>query len=351
MIGSPLSKLPVPRVADRGFGNVTICIAALASSGEKIVVATDRKVAFGVFSADSAVQKTEPIIERNMVLIAGNDVARSGTIFNKARTRLRESWSRDANVIAETLFEECNAERDRIIEASVLRKRGFTWEMFRKQGNSLCTEAVYYEIESEIADVRLSLDFLIAGFDETETPHLRYTNWCTPPENYDSLGFYAIGTGANSAIGSLAHAVEYLHFNKRMAVEDVVYHVLAAKFMSESAQDVGRDTFLAVAGKGIPDAKTESERKNIFFLSLFGAIDFIRERWEKEGAPRVPKGITAAIKDLLVSADEIKTSEFDIFERSAKHTPEAKKLMRRFKKAYEAFKSTRSDSQKSEPAQ
>jgi hypothetical protein len=261
--------------------------------------------------------------------MAGNDVARADTVFNKAQQRLT---SRDADTIAETLFEECNAERDRIIEASVLRKRGFTWEMFRKGGKSLCTDAVYYEIESEIADVDLSVSFLIAGFDEHDESHIRFTNWHTPPENYDPLGFYAIGTGSTAAMSSLAHAVEYLNFNRHMDTASVVYHVLAAKFMAESAQDVGRKgTFLSVCGAG-----TKDDPQDILFFPLFAGVDFVRERWEEEGAPKIPKGIKEAIRDLLMRPKDMEG--LGALEKSAKYSPEAKKLLRKFRKRYEEYK-------------
>jgi 20S proteasome alpha/beta subunit len=177
MIRSLLSKLSAPRMADWRLWNVTICIAAFADNSKKLVFVSDSKVAFGSFSADRAVQKIMPIGGRNVLLIAGNDVNRAETIFNKTKARLGEEgvrW-RDADRIAEIVFEECNTERDRIIEASILRKRGFNWKMFREGGKTLCTDAVYYEIASEIADVKLSLDCLIAGFDEDDKPHIRFT--------------------------------------------------------------------------------------------------------------------------------------------------------------------------------
>jgi len=331
------SKLPALRVADWGF-NVTICIAAMAEGGKKFALVTDGKVAFGQFSADGALTKAFPIVRRNVVLMAGNDVARAGTVFNKAKARLT---SCDADAIAETLFEECNAERDRIIEASVLRRRGFNWKMFRENGKSLCTDAVYYEIEAEIAEAKLSLDFMIAGFDDNNKPHIRYTNWHTPPENYDSLGFYAIGSGAPAAISSLAHAVEYMRFDRQRSAPEVVYHVLAAKFMSESAQDVGKKhTFLTVCGLG---------DKDIVFFPVFTGVGFVRERWEKEGAPRVPKGVTEAIGELLVEPKDM--AGLEALRRSAKYSPQAKKILRHFEKEYEAYKAKQLASQKSEPEQ
>ncbi len=44
--------------ADWRVGNVTVCIAALAEGGEKIVMASDARASFGEFSSDRGVQKT-----------------------------------------------------------------------------------------------------------------------------------------------------------------------------------------------------------------------------------------------------------------------------------------------------
>jgi hypothetical protein len=109
------------------------------------------------------------------------------------------------------------------------------------------------------------------------------------------LGFWAIGTGANGAISSLAHSVEYHSMGSHSPVPDVLYHVLAAKFMSESAQDVGRGTFIAVLEKS----------DKLKFLSDTGLVK-VRKAWEQDGAPKVPNKVTELIKANLFSPGEKK---------------------------------------------
>jgi hypothetical protein len=306
MFSHLLSKLPASRIADWRLG-VTVCIAAFADSGNSIVTATDRKVAFRSSSADKAVFKGNAFAGSYMLLVAGNDAARAENVISKSWGRVladiednpEEKHIKDPDYLAEILHQECNQERDRIIEASVLKKRGYTWKLFREQGKGLCTDAVYYDLESEIADVDLSLDLLLAGYDHNKTPHLRFLNWKTPPENYDSLGFFAIGRGAHAAISSLAHAVEYLSFTRHNILGDVLYHTLAAKFMAESAHDVGRDTFAVVIK---PDSRLLSTH-------VLGGDEYIRDVWTKKGAPRLPRGIGEAIQHIIGTPEEFLTLE------------------------------------------
>jgi 20S proteasome alpha/beta subunit len=291
---------------------VTVCIAAIADKRKHIALVSDSKVAFGEFSADRAVRKNVPLLGEYVVLCAGNDAARADTIYNRVRKQLVDkSPEPSVDEIAEALFMECKRERDRIVEGKILSKHGYDTTTFREKGKQLCTAAVFFDIHSAMAQISLSLDFIIAGFDEKGEPHLRFTNCETPPEDYDSLGFYAIGSGAHAALSSMTHAVEHLIFSRYRDTGTVLYHAMAAKFMAESARDVGKDTFAVVIGHN------ESPK----FISVFDGDEYVRERWKSEGAPRVPNGIGGAIEDLLADSNEFNDEK--VLEKVAKYCPRA----------------------------
>jgi hypothetical protein len=323
MLSHLLSKQPAPRLADWGW-NVSVCVIAVADAGKSICVVTDSKAAFGKFSADKAARKHLPLIYHYTIVFAGNDAAYAGPVINRARKRLTMDGktTSSADEISECIFEECQRERNRITEAEILSPRGYDLATFKTQGKELCTDAVFYDIQSEMQKKTLSLDFIIAGFDEKNEAHIRFTNCKTPPEDYDSIGFWAIGTGAQAALASLSHAVEYLGMNTFWDAETVLYHTLAAKFMSESARDVGKATADFVLGAG--GAST------VRYLHSFGGVEYLREQWQKYGAPRIPKMIKATIAALLV--DDIKqTFSKEKLTAVAKHSPEARKMLKFFK--------------------
>src|SRR5690349_19709085 len=235
---------PTPPIRDNsrlfdGRKAVTICIAALANNSGDLVIASDSKVAFGEFSADGAIQKDVPFGHQHVVLIAGNDVAHAGMVINRARQHL-QGKTVSSDEISECIFRECQDERDRVAEAEILKPHGFDMATFSTEGKDRCTETVFYDLHTELQRKTLSLDFIVAGFDAKGVGHIRFTNCVTPPQNYDSLSFWAIGTGAHAALASLSHAVEHNMLSRYDSPEKTLYNVLAAKFMAEYARDVGK---------------------------------------------------------------------------------------------------------------
>jgi len=280
---------------------MTVCIAAIAEDRKKIVMASDSKAAFGDFSADWGVTKNIPVGRNYAVMVAGND----GLYTMPTIKRLKERWKSDhldPDEVAIMLHEELVKTRNLKTEAKILSKLGFTTESFMRDGKAQLTEAVYYDIISEIRREELSLTFLLAGFDEEGEAHLRVVTCDDCPQDFDMLGFAAIGSGASQALGSLAFAKDHTSLCQHSSLVDVTYQVLAAKFMSESATDVGKDTFYVATSKD----------QNCDFISSYAqGIEYIRDAWAKQGAPRDSPRALSAIADLLHSgSDEGKSLAF-----------------------------------------
>lgn len=198
---------------------MSVCVAGLASDGKDIAFVSDTKAAFGDFSADKAVSKGEPLTFGYAIQFAGNDVARAGNVIRRASQKLDETNPNRHRLppddVAECVYRECKAERSRVQEAKVLAKHGYTYDLFTHSGKEICTDSVFYDIHAGLEATKLSLDFLIAGFDQNGDGHIRFTNSVTPPEDYDSIGFWAIGRGQHNALAYLSHAIEHLGLSKR----------------------------------------------------------------------------------------------------------------------------------------
>jgi hypothetical protein len=304
---------------------MTVCIASIAAREHSICLVTDSKASFGSFSADGAVQKRIPLIYHYAVLVAGNDASHAGIVINRVKKRLTGGQPvTEADEISQCIFEECQEERDRIAEAEILKPHGFDLETFRSKGSTLCTDSVFYDIHAELQKNTLSLDFIIAGFDSKDIGHIRFTNCTTPPQDYDSIGFWAIGTGAQAALASLSHTVEHMGVFRWSDSEEVLYHTLAAKFMAESARDVGKETDAIIM---LPSGENA-----IKFLHPFGGIEYVRNLWEKEGAPKKPKNLQDRMQNTLVST--VKESfSIEKLGKLAKHSKSARDLLRIRQKA------------------
>jgi len=195
--------------------------------------------------------------------------------------------------VAEIVHEELCETRNRIIESKILKKYKLTIEQFVNKGKRSFTEQVYYNICNRIDQQNLSLDFLVTGFDEKDKMHLRIVSADEPPHDFDTLGFAAVGTGAPAAFAALSFAKDHSAFSRDNDLEDATSHLLAAKFMSESATNVGKETFFI----GI----TTTRVHHIFDM---GSIDSVRRIWLKDGAPRRSKRTIKAVKDILYSDEE-----------------------------------------------
>lgn len=272
---------------------MTVCVAAISESEKQICVVTDAKAAFGDFSSDKGAVKHEHLGNGHITLIAGNDVVYALTVLAKAKKRIEKDKVRDTDATAEILYEELWSARNQLIEAKVLRKYGMSVQQFTEKGRKSFTDGVFYDICKRIEQTELSLTFLLAGFDTKREPHLRVITADEPPQNFDSIAFAAIGSGASAALASLSFAADHHGFGRFSDMATCTYHLLAAKYMAESATDVGRDTFFLSVGKLGPH------------MIQYMADDAIRGSWLKHGAPRHAVPTVNIIKDVLVKTDDL----------------------------------------------
>ncbi len=290
--------------ADWGF-KVSVCIAVLCEQRTKVVCVTDQRVSFGDFSAEYATFKNEPILPNWVVLFAGNDVEHADPIIRAARenlmamlTKLKRRLRPDE--VAQVLDDAYSEQLQAHIENKILRKHRFDSQSFQRLGKQRCTPEVYARTWDRIDKEELSLAFLACGFDEKGRGHIWLVTGNGAPVSYDSIGLWAIGTGAPSAMNSLSFHVSRQELATHSPVHRAVYTALSAKFMAESASDVGKSTFVVVL--------TNDANKPLEYVSD-GGVDTIRKLWEKRGTPRVPKAIDAVVPKLIYGADEPKTIE------------------------------------------
>lgn len=293
MITPKLSELSASRPADWGWG-VSICIAVLSEKDGSIVLVSDNKVNFGHFSSDNIGQKTDMLTLNWMALYAGDDAGFAPSILKGARDKLRKGkGEKTGNVISECVYESYVECLHRVIESRVLRKYGFTVDSFNRNGKRRLTTEVFNRICAQIEKVNLSLSFLVCGFDNH---HGRYSgnifaiestaDGVNPPENRNNIGLWAIGSGRNLALSSLAFATDKRKVLKVASAGMATYCALEAKFMAESDGQVGQSTDVWILS---PD----------YLTVLDGArLDLVKKIWRKSGAPRVPHNVLRVLPRL-----------------------------------------------------
>jgi hypothetical protein len=293
MLSHLFSKLPVSRPADWGC-KVSICIAALCEKRKVVVVASDMLATLGSTASDVSVMKNDVLFPRWVVLTAGDDTEHIDPILNRAKQLLRRKLERKTpQEVASKLTQAYQERLQEEIAAKVLSRYRFTPNTFRDTGKKRLTASVYNALAARIAAIKLRLHFLVAGFDHGGIGHVLGLMGEECPVSYDKLGYWAIGEGAPMALASLGFFNHEPKLSGTLSVGDCVYQVLAAKFMAEATKTVGRQSFFAVYGPNDGQVR---------FISLADQ-QRVREAWETEGAPRIPKQIVEKIPNMLYSFD------------------------------------------------
>ena len=255
---------------------MTVCIAAIAtdSLGEQaIVTASDRMLSTAEMSADAVAFKSHFIANGWGLMYAAEDTSHITPIWEITRADLHEKrFHVHCPEVAATIARAY--QRQIHIEAydRVLSRYGLTMKEFLENGSKLFPSSQYEEMHRDIKSIRLGCDFIGYGFDDRA--HLFRVTEPGKVIYEDEVGFAAIGSGWYSAISTLFfHSV-----NGLMEVGEVLYHVLEAKFMAESAPGVGADTHAQIL-------EYDGNVVTIFEES----VDEVRRLWGRSGAPRVPR--------------------------------------------------------------
>jgi hypothetical protein len=289
-------RLEEPKSSRLGW-NMSIGIALLCNAEQTLVMVTDSKVDFGSYSADFATNKNVPIHKEWSVLFAGNDVEHARPIIDMASSFLRANPPQDAIDVANAV-DEAFAERLSIeITNKVLRKRGFTAESFVEKGKQKCTPSVYLSLCSRIDQIKISLKFLVCGFDHKGRGHIFLVDGESAPKSYDPVDMWAIGSGAFSAMSFLAFHADQGNFGK-LSLERAVYLTVGAKFMAETAEGVGsKAAFVIIREHGVEGFRSVK----------YSDIERIRQEiWKPEGMPKLPENLEGRIGPLIVDPNKPK---------------------------------------------
>ncbi len=222
-------------------------------------------------------------------MIAGNDIAECVPVIERA-TRTLKGQPGDFSGVRKAFARAYQEQLREVLEDSILSPLGMTISEFKKKGAKQLPQYDFSLLSQQIREADLQCEFLVYGFDEHKRPHLFVVENPGRVRVYDKPGFYAIGSGAPSAMAMLSYMGQAAEAS---SFEDTLYNVLAAKYISESADGVGKETFLVI-----------SEHNSIAYYAPTRFEASIREIWEKEGKPRMPASIPEMIKGAAIRVIE-----------------------------------------------
>jgi ATP-dependent protease HslVU (ClpYQ) peptidase subunit len=300
---SPYREL---KYSDWGIG-VSICVAVACNNRRSIVCVSDGKADFGDFSADGVALKIHLLGPDCLAMFAGNDSEYAEVVLDRARKRCYSGNPKRpkfcgpelaALYIHESYLELLQTQ----IENKVLRRHGYTLQSFREKGKESLTPEVFSSFHQRIEQVKISLRFMICGFEETTfkkrlpSPKIYTVSGVETPEDRSDIGMWAIGSGNQLAMSALTFARDNRGLGNNTPLPHGIYSALEAKFMAESNNLVGQSTTTIILEPGRLIAVREYEANRI------------RKIWKRSGAPRIPKRITnlipAKLFDVRVEQDK-----------------------------------------------
>jgi hypothetical protein len=266
---------------------MTICITGISESG--IIFVSDSMISTEEFSGDRIAFKLVALHDDWKALYAGNDLARVTPMSRRICQYMEEAGKSEgpcSHVDIEEAIRRAWKEELRIrIEDRVLNRYLLTTRDFLQHGETYFGSQ-YQSMKYQIDEIRLGFELLVAGYDSYERPNILSIADPGGIVHHTPYRFWAIGSGANSAI---SHFFSYKGDFFPEEHNSVVYKCVAAKFAAESSPGVGKNTTVVILN-------------NDGTLCTWAGTDKIRHVWEKYGKPKMTPECIEEVKSSLLTA-------------------------------------------------
>ena len=225
---------------------MTICLGALCAGADgtdaaAVVVASDRMVTMGgITEFEHEVPKVTQIGDRIVALAAG-DALRGAQLINELRRDVHHGAQQLQNVVA-TAAALYAALRRQQIESEILSPRGITMQQFYQGLQQAMLPQLVINIDNLIGTFNYNLEVLIAGADDSGAHLYAITNPGGSHDDFQPIGYAAIGSGALHAVQSLIG----MRQTPLRCLHETVFNVYASKRRAEAAPGVGRETDVVI---------------------------------------------------------------------------------------------------------
>lgn len=283
----------MPRLADWEDG-LSLCLGAICDRRQAIVIASDLMLSLGSrATADYTLPKVYRVHQSWTALFSGDPGHAAGILGGVSRILFP---SNTTGVIPERSVDELRQAFTTAYHEEVQRTRHeilqpFNWGLddFLRDGPAAFGPFGFERLRQELY---FSCDFLVAGFGGDHRPRLFAVEHPGVTTLHDLHGYWAIGSGAESALTWLM----FHEMNFEMPIAEAVYRMCEAKFFGESAHGVGRSrTFVSVQ---------RDEFKPVLVKSA--ELRRIRTAWRTSARGRVPHRAKTEIMKFITGRTEPK---------------------------------------------
>jgi len=252
---------------------LTICIAAICDNSKAIVAASDRMMTanYPAIEFEHNTPKIDKISENCVALTAGNALAHI-ELIRTTQSIIKKIKKPPIADIKEKIKDAYAKQRTKRATEFFLKPRGIdSTNEFWQNSRTLPLDIVGM-IDKQMTTLKLGLELIITGVDDEA--HIYGIRNPGLSECYDTLGYYAIGSGET-------HVLSFLILNEYtpdLNIEEAKKLVFEAKKLAQVAPGVGKNTDMVIIKKtGI----TEIPEKEVIQMGL--QLKSKREnKWQKK---------------------------------------------------------------------
>jgi hypothetical protein len=267
---------------------MTVCIAAM-NFDKQIVAVSDEMLSGATFSLD-AVFKGEGIGDGWYAMFSASDVSRIPDLLETVRS----AFSGASVTVAATKLEGAyQSVLRKEITDNVLSRWNITLAEFRTDGWNNFGKAEFSRMKELVDNYKLGIDLLVCGHDSSGDPHIVHVTDPGRAIIRDLTNAWAIGSGAWTALGSLFRHKK-LHVSR---LDELLYRMCEAKFLSENARGVGKETDIFIIEQGWNISLVDSD-----------TLKKAREAFDKQTNCPVPDEAAEAIRGFLGKRTKPQTS-------------------------------------------
>lgn len=199
---------------------MTVCVAALAENGKKIVLGADNMLTIGIGTSikyqkeDKDHKKIIKLNNNTYALFAGAlHVMAPLLVYAKENIKDNNSPNKAAEKLREGLKQFALTK----IEEEILEKVGFNWDIFKNKQQTLNSDIVK-DLYNKINNFNLDVEIIIAGFDtQSQHSYLGVLSGNGFLVDHTLDGFLTSGSGGDLAKFSLI----FSNFAQSLSVEKV----------------------------------------------------------------------------------------------------------------------------------
>ncbi|MGA3093685.1 MAG: hypothetical protein ABSD75_34315 [Terriglobales bacterium] len=235
---------------------MTTCVAAVCAEGNAIILVADKMIGVGYIESELEITKMRPLHKDWWMLFAGDDIGPVFDIVDLVKNKLKQDSQVSIGDVQEAVRNAFAEKRLAMASTLYLTPIGWDIERFNNEGNQLLPN--FEEIQTKIDNYELSIELLIAGFDNGKGcvfTLVGYGKGRGLTDRFDIPGFAAIGSGSTVAV----YMMYYRDLSAKTSIREAVYYALEAKYSGEQAGGVGASTdlFIATPGKELVQLNDE----------------------------------------------------------------------------------------------